>query len=369
MKKIFLTATTDLNYDQRMIRICGSLAIAGYHVRLIGRQLPNSLPLASRAYEQHRLRCWFHRGKLFYLEYTLRLFWYLRAQTFDALCSVDLDSLMAGCLLSRSRPIPLIYDAHEYFSELPEVVQRPLVKKIWEWVASLCIPKASAAYTVGPGLANILSQRYGQAFSLIRNLPKRQPPPGTSELSQRFRKKILLYQGALNEGRGLEAMLSAMQQLTDVQLWLAGEGDLSARLRAMSAEMGLEKRVQFFGYLPPDQLSQMTRQATLGLNLLENKGLNYYYSLANKCFDYIQAALPALHMRFPEYEQLNEQYHIALLLDNLETETIVQATEKLLSDEKLYMQLANNCVQAAGELVWEKEEEKLIGIYQRLIGE
>jgi uncharacterized protein (DUF302 family) len=48
LKKITFTVTNDLTYDQRMQRICASVANAGYDVLLIGRKLQGSLPLKKK---------------------------------------------------------------------------------------------------------------------------------------------------------------------------------------------------------------------------------------------------------------------------------------------------------------------------------
>ena len=71
-KSLVFTVVNDLNYDQRMQRICGSLTEAGYEVTLIGRVMANSKPLKERAFHQKRMKVWFSRGKLFYLEYNLK---------------------------------------------------------------------------------------------------------------------------------------------------------------------------------------------------------------------------------------------------------------------------------------------------------
>ena len=53
MKKIIFTVTNDLNYDQRMQRICNSLAHAGYTILLIGRELDNSVALTEKIFKQN----------------------------------------------------------------------------------------------------------------------------------------------------------------------------------------------------------------------------------------------------------------------------------------------------------------------------
>ncbi|MCO6487951.1 MAG: glycosyltransferase [Phaeodactylibacter sp.] len=348
-----------------MIRICASLARAGYEVLLVGRQRPASRPLQAVLFQQKRLSCFFEKGKLFYLEFNLRLFLLLLATPFDVVCSVDLDTILSGFLASRLKGKTCVYDAHEYFTEVPEVVRRPAVKRVWEAVARFVIPRLRYAYTVGAGLARQLEERYGTPFSVIRNVPTAVSP--AEGIISEPGLPVILYQGVLNEGRGLEFVIEAMQEVEGAELWLAGEGDLSAALRRQAQRLGLEKKVRFLGYLPPAELRVLTPRAHIGLNLLENKGLNYYYSLANKAFDYIQAGVPSINMAFPEYIELQKEYGVFVLLEELTAAAVRQAIDKLLQDEERHKRIQDNCRKASRSLNWEKEEAKLLAFYEKIL--
>jgi len=364
--RIICTVTNDLTYDQRMIRICSSLAKAGYSVLLVGRKKTDTVPLQTQPFQQKRLPCFFQKGKLFYLEYNLRLLLFLLFAKADILYAVDLDTILPGFLVSRLRRKTCVFDAHEYYTETPEVVRRPAVQQIWTWVAHFTIPRLRYGITVGPALATIFQQKYGIPFTTIRNVPFRQTvavaKPSKPE-------NILLYQGALNEGRGLESLIAAMQYLPQATLWLAGEGDLSKELRALAQRLQVEKQVQFLGYVLPDDLKKITLQATIGFNLLENKGLSYYYSLANKAFDYVQAGIPSIHSDFPEYQKLNEEWEVFVLLPDLKAQTIAQAVQQLLNNNSRYQQLTENCQKAAQHWHWEGEEERLLQLFDTICRE
>ena len=101
MKRLFFTVTTDLNFDQRMQRICTSLSSAGFEVTLVGREKGKSKALSGQNFNQHRIKCRFESGKLFYLEYNWRLYKYLKEQEMDALCSCDLDTILPGFFLRK----------------------------------------------------------------------------------------------------------------------------------------------------------------------------------------------------------------------------------------------------------------------------
>jgi len=94
--------------------------------------------------------------------------------------------------------------------------------------------------------------------------------------------------------------------------------------------------------------------------------LSYYYSLANKTFDYIHAGIPAIHSNFPEYQLLNKQFEIGVLVDDLSPITLKSAILKLVADHDYYVQLQRNCAEAAKIFTWEIEGKRLIDLYQKL---
>lgn len=362
MKKIIFTVTNDLTYDQRMQRICTSISKAGFEVLLVGRRLKHSIPLKSFPFKQKRLSCWFNKGKLFYLEYNVRLFFFLLRSRFDAICSIDLDTILAGFYASKIKRKTCIYDAHEYFTEVPEVVGRPTVKRIWERVAKHTIPRLKYCYTVCESLADLFAENYGTEFNVIRNVPFRLNTPVSKSKNDL---PVILYQGALNEGRGLEEMITAMKEI-NAEFWLAGEGDLSTELRELVNSLQLNEKVKFLGFITPDKLKDLTFKVDIGINLLQNKGLSYYYSLANKAFDYIQAELPSINMNFPEYQRIANKHKVGLLVDDLESTTLVHAINQLITDKRLYSEIVANCKMAKQHYTWEEEEKKLLQIYNQI---
>ena len=357
---ILCLVTNDLSHDQRMIRICGTLAEAGYHVTLIGRELPDSPEMVERPFRQHRIRCRHHTGKLFYAEYNYRLWRELRDWTYDVICAVDLDTLLAATLLRRS-DTRIVYDAHEWFSETPEVAQRPLIRGAWRGLGRALVPRTDARYTVGPALAARLAADYGVPFETVRNVPRRSDQP-LSENSG----GVILYQGMLNPGRGLDVAIRAVASLSDCELWIVGDGPERPALESLSQDLQVQDRVHFKGFHPPSELASFTRRAWLGINLLAGDSQSYYYSLANKSLDYIQAGLPSVQMDFPEYRAINAKYQTFLLLPECTAPALVAKIRALRHDPARYALLRQSCVRAAADLCWESEAPGLLAIYRSL---
>jgi len=351
----------DLSYDQRMHRVCTALVEGGYDVLLIGRVKEKSVKLSEQIFEQKRILCMSESGLMMYMEYNIRLFLYLLFHRFDIVNAIDLDTIMPASIVGRIKGKPMVYDAHELFTEVPEIVSKSYLHKFWTWIEEKFVPHAEKSYTVGSSLANIFKDKYQQAFEVIRNVPFRKV-----HSAREVKDRIILYQGAINSGRGLKEMIAAMPMLEeDIVLWIIGDGDEFEKIKAIALGSTAKLRIKMWGYIEPEELQELTTKAWVGINLLENTGLSYYYSLANRTFDFIQAGLPAIHINFPEYAAINEQYHIAELVDDLSVESIVKAVRKL-SDEKHYTRLRQNCIIAAAELCWEKEKDKLIAIYNSL---
>jgi glycosyltransferase involved in cell wall biosynthesis len=121
--------------------------------------------------------------------------------------------------------------------------------------------------------------------------------------------------------------------------------------------------IVFHGAVPPTELHLFTQAAFLGFNLLENKGKSYFYSAANKFFDYVQAGVPVISMLFPEYEHLMQEYEVGLLLEDLETQSIVEAVKLAEGNPELYKKWQDKCLIAIQQWCWETQAPKLLAIY------
>jgi len=365
-KKVSLSVINDLVTDNRVHKVAVSLQKMGFEPVLVGRILPESLPV-ERIYPTHRMKLLFRKGPMFYLGYNFRLFFYLLKLSPDLLVANDLDSLLANFLVSRIRRKPLIYDSHEYFTEVPELLGRPVVRAIWKWLERMLVPKVSAAYTVSELIAEVYREQYNIDFKVVRNLPvceaKDTTHPITSNHRMSSTAKIILYQGAMNLGRGIESAIRAMQFVDGAELWLAGDGDIRLQLQEMVYELELDKKVRFLGRLPIGELNEVTRQADLGISLEEDLGLNYRFALPNKLFDYIQAGVPVLVSNLPEMKRVVEHYQVGLIAESHQRKELASLIKTALFDEEKRQCWIKNLPVAAKELCWENEEQVLKEIY------
>jgi glycosyltransferase involved in cell wall biosynthesis len=360
-KKIIFTITNDPHYDQRMQRICFTLHQQGYEVVLAGRKMRGGTGLL-KPYKMRRMRCLFHKGILMYAEYHLRIFCWLLFQKADLLCAIDADTILPVYFASVLKSTQRIYDAHEYFSELKEVVTRPAIQWCWRRIEQFAIPNFPIGYTVGQKIADEFRKNFNVHYAVVRNVPYRQ----FNQVPVLSRTRAILYQGAINEARGLEFLIPAMVKV-EAELHIYGSGNYELKCRQLVKDLHLESRVKFLGMVSPENLQKITPQYLIGINLVQAVGLNQYYSLANKFFDYIQAGLPQVTMNFPEYAHINEKAKVAILLDALNPELIAGALNLLLQDVVLYTELTNNCTVLQEIYCWEIEQNSLLKIYENSV--
>jgi glycosyltransferase involved in cell wall biosynthesis len=359
LKRIIISVTNDLATDQRVHQVCETLEGFGFDILLIGRKLPNSLPL-NRNYKTVRMNLLFNKGFLFYAEYNLLLFSKLLFSKKDILLANDLDTLPSNYLISRLQSKKLIYDSHELFTEVPELINRPKVQNVWLKIEKSILPKLKNCYTVCQSIADYYNDKYSTNFKVIKNLPV------ISEFSETKLEnneiKTIIYQGALNLGRGIELMIESMQYLESTQFIIVGDGDITSELKQQVEELKLQNKVRFLGKKSPEELKKITLQADLGLSLEEDLGLNYRYALPNKIFDYIHAEIPILVSDLPEMKRVIKEYSVGEIIMDRESKQIAEQIQNILKTD--YKEALIN---AKKELNWSTEKEKLKTIFQPFI--
>jgi glycosyltransferase involved in cell wall biosynthesis len=360
LKRILISVTNDLTTDQRVEKTCEVLSEIGYDVLLVGRKLKKSLPI-QRNYETIRFRLLFNKGFLFYAEFNIRLFIFLLFTKKDLLFSNDLDTLLPNYIIGKLQNKKLVFDSHELFSEIPELVNKQQVKNVWLYLEKTIIPKLKNVITVSDSIKNHYHNLYGISPIVVRNIPKIKKISQKNFEIDAKGKKVILYQGSVNIGRGIELMIDTMALLDEYLFIVIGDGDILEQLKEKVSNLSLHNKVKFLGERTPEELKKLTPNATIGMSLEEDLGLNYRYALPNKIFDYLHANVPVIIADLPEMRALIKRYQVG--------EILTERTPKTLA--KTIVSMTNNSYEkelktAKKELNWSKEKEKLISIFSKL---
>lgn len=367
--RILISVTNDLTTDQRVNKVSTSLHNNGYDVLLIGCNT-HKTKLINTPYPTYRFNLFFKKKIGFYIEYNLRLFFILVRKRKDILLCNDTDALLANYIVSKLCRVPLVFDAHELFPEVPEVVNRKYVKYVWQKIEDLIFPRLKNSYTVCQSIANYYKNRYNISMKVVRNIPTQETLTPTFDKKQLLipslkNKKLLLYQGAINEGRGIEWLISAMPYVNNSILCICGDGYLLQEMKQLAQKIGVNDRVIFTGRIPFNELNQYTCKADLGFILLENKGLSYYFSLPNRIFDYMKFGVPVLASDFPEIASIVNTYNTGKLISHYEPQYLGTVINEMLTEWNNKSEYKTRFTQLSKMFSWENEEKVMLDVIEK----
>lgn len=366
-KRIIVSVTNDLYTDQRVHKVCTFLLKQGYDVLLVGRKRKTSIPLPPRDYSTKRMKLLFDKGVLFYAEYNFRLFLFLVFRRASILLANDLDTLLANYTASKFKTTAeLVYDSHEYFTEVPELQGRK-AKKIWEGIEAWIFPKLRKIYTVNQSIADLYHEKYRKEIKVVRNIsPLWQATDLKSreELGLPADMPIIIIQGAgINVDRGAEEAVEAMKLVENAVLIIVGDGDVVTELKQRVANNQLEEKILFFGKQSYEIMMNYTHHASIGLTLDKDTNLNYKYSLPNKLFDYIHTSTPVVCTNLVEIRRIVNKYKVGEVMEEFNATTLARTLNSLLNDTDRLNLLKANCKIAAESENWEKETAILAEIF------
>lgn len=361
-KKIITSAFSNLYTDQRIEKVCRTLYENGYDIELIGNNWGGAEKM-ERPYSFSRISLASKTLKTAYFEFNWRLYRELHQKVRQnrniILHANDLDALLPNYLISKKYKIPLVFDSHEIFSEMP-AVQGKMSQKLWRYLQNNIVPKLKFMMTASGSYGKWFQNKYGIQPIIVQNAPRK--IDFTIEIPEN-QPKILLYQGAINPFRGIDKAILAMHLLENVIFKIAGDGPRRKEYEDLVIKENLQHKVEFLGKLLPEDLRKITVTADLGMSIEENGGESYLYSLPNKVLDCIQARVPLIMANLPEMMNIKNQFDVGEIIENHQPEHIAKSIQKVLDKGRKNYQ--SELEKAANILCWENEEVKLLEIFEK----
>lgn len=348
-RHIVILISNDFVFDDRMHKVAHSLVAHGFKVTVVGRKLDDGYHFDNFPFSVQLLSLPHRSGPLFYLDIAHYYLKALRAiPVIDIIWAVDLDTILPAIRYKSREKCKVIFDAHEWFEEVPELQDAPLKKYIWKSLGKYAVPKADLHITVNSSLQEILSEQYKRLFHVLHNMPTKKVNYGSrNEVDH-----VILYHGVFNEGRGLGELIKAAALRPQFEFLIIGKGPMKTELEQQARDI---PNVTIQGPMSVEDAWPHMQRALIGVNLLVATSKNYLYSTANKFFNYVQAGLPVLTMNFPTYSALNQEYEVAHLIESLTVDNVVDAIDQLTSDLDKYRRLSENCQMARTSWTWEHD--------------
>jgi glycosyltransferase involved in cell wall biosynthesis len=287
----------------------------------------------------------------------------------DVVHAHDVNTLPTAWLVAVMTRSPLVYDAHEISTDREGYSS---FRSLVGWVEKRLMPRAVGTITTTDTRAKFFARAYGIPRPLVL---QNRPRLTAVNHSQRIRDElhlekpwpIVLYQGGLQQGRGLERLVDVAAQVEKAYFVFIGGGRLESVLKDRARFLQLESRVHFIPTVPLRELPYYTASADIGVQPIENTCLNHFSTDSNKLFEYVVAGLPIVASSLPEIRKVVQKHDLGLLVKPGSTGELVAALRKLLADPALREHYHVNTSRAASELNWEEQEQGLVKLYENIL--
>ncbi len=297
------------------------------------------------------------------------LIWHMVRLRPDVIHAHDVNTLPTGWLAACLANAKLVYDAHEIstsregyssFRKLVAAVERTLM------------PRADGTITTTEARAKFFARAYRiDRPVILQNRPRKQSPKNTGRIRQELDLTepwpIVVYQGGVQQGRGLERLASIAVDVPNAYFVFIGGGRLDSSLRKITKDLNLEARVRFIPTVPLVDLPSYTASADIGVQPIENTCLNHYTTDSNKLFEYVQAGLPVIASDLPEIRRIVRRYDLGLLVPAGESTALSTALRRMVDDVQLRQHYAAQSRLAANDLSWEVQEHLLVDLYAQIL--
>lgn len=287
----------------------------------------------------------------------------------DVVHAHDVNTLPTAWLAAKFSGARVVYDAHEISTsrEGYSNLRGPVA-----WVEKTLMPRVQGTITTTEARARFFARAYGIARPVVL---QNRPRLTVSAVTRRIREElgfsetwpIVIYQGGLQQGRGLERLIQAASHVQGAYFVLVGGGRLTQPLMALVRHLGLSERVHFIPTVALAELPSYTASADIGVQPIENTCLNHFTTDSNKLFEYIIAGLPVVATDFPEIRQVVRLHDTGLLVRSGDEAGLIRALNTLVQDASLRLRLAGNSRMAAAQLNWEQQEDQLLQLYSRVL--
>ena len=198
----------------------------------------------------------------------------------------DLPPLLPAVVTAKLRGKPVVYRAHELWSEADPNMR---FAAFWRFMERFLVPRCDDVVTPEENRSRIYEVELGARRPpiTVRNCPSYRPPIESTRLRDELRRRgvrcstIVLYQGLVDSGRCIEEIAEATRFFDDgVGLVIMGTG--YGKWANPATALARIERIVVLPPVPYKELAPYTASADIGLLLYRNDCRNNYYCAPNK---------------------------------------------------------------------------------------
>lgn len=310
---------------------------------------------------------------------TFLLLPYLLKSRHDVIHLVDPELLPVGVIIKLLTRKIIIFDAHEdYFSFISQKYYiKGISGKLIHWAAKATIyisSKILDGFVFADESTAEIFKMPQERKCIFYNFPSRSLFPEDISISWENRPYDLVLVGTMSKTSGIFVLLEATKILKErypqIKLLLIGQVDenISSQVKLFIEQNNLTDNIEITGRIPHHEVPARLKKCKIGcISLLDLP--KFHKNIATKLFEYMALGLPVVSADLPPERKYIKEGKTGLFFTPGDPQSMAEAIDKILSDKKLWAEMAANArrYMIENNLFAENEMAKLVEFYKRLL--
>lgn len=367
MRVVFISGTP-VAPDPRLEKEAKSLCKNGYAIQVLAwdRTKKYNKTEKTENYTIHRFKFRSPSGRqiafLFMPIWWIYEFFWLLINDWDIAHSIDFVTIIPATIAAKIKRKHVVYDIFDLYADMAPPSTPKILKRVISWFERLMIRSADGVIFVDESKHYLsLIDDKNKLFTVVKNSPEDALVNPILNIQKQRTEFKIFYAGHLAEERGFSKMISAISNLENVRLIIAGFGKDEMKLRSVFERT---KNLEFIGQIPYSSVIQLSIQSDLLFALYDPSISNHMHANPNKLFEAMMCAKPILVNKGTRMAEIVENEQCGIIVDYNDVGTIREAIIKLRDDKDLCIKLGSN-----GRLAYEKRynwgimEGRLLDLY------
>lgn len=286
---------------------------------------------------------------------------------FDVIHAFDLDSGLAAKKVSKKKNKKLVYHIADFYVDSRAKIPS-FLKNIIKNMEFGIINYADDTIICTEERKEQIRGSKPKRLTVVHNSPTVEKE--TIEKIKLYRdekpsslgKVKICYIGMLSKRRFIDSVLRTAAQFDDVELILAGTGDLADMCSEYSDKY---ENIKFLGKVDYEKTFEIYRESNLMFAIYNPEINNHKYSAANKIYEAMLLKKPIVVAKNTSMDKIVDKYDIGFSIDFSEEE-FKNLIDKLRHNLNILDEKSENMDGVYEEYSWEKMKERIVKIYSML---
>lgn len=275
--------------------------------------------------------------------------------------------LPAGVIIKLFTKCKLIYDTHELETEVTGT--KGILKVFAKIIEKICVRFTDEIIVVNDSIAEFYKKSYpNKNVTSIYLIPEEHAEKHI--IKNIFRNKfnipsdhlIFIFQGYFTVPKGAMDVLNTFKTLPENKhIVFLGNGPL---LEEIIRESKIHSNIHHHPMVSTIELLMYTQDADVGIAVVQNTSLSYYYISPNKLFEYLIAGIPIIATNFPEMRKVINETNSGWLIEP-GSKNLFDLINEMTKEDILLKKTNLNKIDK--KYSWESEKQKYIPVFNRVL--